>query len=53
MTVSSARHLRRQEHAILAAGFVAWLALSLYVAWCCRYWINSDTIGTLDSARAL
>jgi hypothetical protein len=35
------------------AGLGAWLALGLYVAWRCRYWINSDTIGSLDSARAL
>jgi hypothetical protein len=44
---------RRRVTPIVALGSVAWVGLNLFAAYACRFWINSDTIGTLDSARAL
>jgi hypothetical protein len=43
----------RRVTPIVALGGAVYVGLNLFAAYACRYWINSDTIGTLDSARAL
>jgi len=42
-----------RARAFTGAAIAAWVGLQLAVAWHCRYWINSDTIGSLDAARSL
>lgn len=38
---------------VILATTVLWIILNLIVCYQCRYWINNDTIGSLDSARHL
>ncbi|MDH3689894.1 MAG: hypothetical protein OEU36_10490, partial [Gammaproteobacteria bacterium] len=34
-------------------GLILWLPFTVFVTYQCRYWVNSDTIGSLDAARAI